>query len=380
MDERAHTLIDRIYAAAVDHAVWQQVAEHLSACFEDSPLVLALGVPIETGPPLFAVGIDDAHRDSYLENLFKGFPASPMRHADEYGDRWGRLNEFLPGVELTDTGFYRDWMKPQGLAAHWPVGHTMLDSSGLPCGGIGVLRREGQEALSSAQLAEANVFVPHLRRALEVQLTLHGAQRVRLALAEAIDRLPTGLVLLDAQRRVVILNRGAERIAAEKDGLRIDPLHGPIADDARANATLQALIADALDASKMGDLGAPGFIGIRRASGKRSYALMVTPLVPERTPGVSGEAVVAIFFADPSARLPTGAQVLEDLYGFTHSEAELVRLLSTGISLEEAAHTRGVSLNTARSHLKHAFSKTGTSRQGELVRLIVTGVGQIRER
>ena len=43
------------------------------------------------------------------------------------------------------------------------------------------------------------------------------------------------------------------------------------------------------------------------------------------------------------------------------------------------AEKRGVSLNTARSHLKHVFAKTETSRQGELVRLIMSGVGQIRE-
>ena len=56
-------------------------------------------------------------------------------------------------------------------------------------------------------------------------------------------------------------------------------------------------------------------------------------------------------------------------------------ILSTAAShsLEEVADKRGVSLNTARSHLKHAFAKTETSRQSELVRLIFSGVGQIRE-
>jgi DNA-binding CsgD family transcriptional regulator len=34
-------------------------------------------------------------------------------------------------------------------------------------------------------------------------------------------------------------------------------------------------------------------------------------------------------------------------------------------------------MNTARSHLKHAFAKTGTSRQGELVRLMLSGIGSI---
>ena len=87
--------------------------------------------------------------------------------------------------------------------------------------------------------------------------------------------------------------------------------------------------------------------------------------------------VVAVFVVDPEDGAPLAAEVLEDVYSLTHSEAEIVRLLAMGLSLEEAAQARGISMNTARSHLKHAFSKTGTSRQGELVRLIIAGVGAI---
>ena len=54
-------------------------------------------------------------------------------------------------------------------------------------------------------------------------------------------------MLLDAKRRVVVQNTGAERILAANDGFRIDR-HGPSADDARENATFQRLIADAIDA------------------------------------------------------------------------------------------------------------------------------------
>ena len=89
--------------------------------------------------------------------------------------------------------------------------------------------------------------------------------------------------------------------------------------------------------------------------------------------------MVALFVADPSARFTADSEALSELYQLTYSEAELVRLLAAGLSLEEAAEKRGVSLNTARSHLKHVFAKTETSRQGELVRLIISGVGQIRE-
>ena len=37
MEDRAHRLIDRIYAAALDSDVWQQVAEGVSEIFGGSP-------------------------------------------------------------------------------------------------------------------------------------------------------------------------------------------------------------------------------------------------------------------------------------------------------------------------------------------------------
>ena len=88
---------------------------------------------------------------------------------------------------------------------------------------------------------------------------------------------------------------------------------------------------------------------------------------------------MALFVVGSRRRALSEGEVLAKLYALTHSEAELVRLLALGLSLEEAASKRGVSMNTARSHLKHAFAKTGTSRQGELVRLVITGVGTIDE-
>ena len=71
--------------------------------------------------------------------------------------------------------------------------------------------------------------------------------------------------------------------------------------------------------------------------------------------------------------------MLETLYQLTHAEAELVRLIAEGNSLEEVAAQRGVTMNTVRSQLKQVFSKTDTSRQGELVHLVLTGIASIRD-
>jgi DNA-binding CsgD family transcriptional regulator len=106
---------------------------------------------------------------------------------------------------------------------------------------------------------------------------------------------------------------------------------------------------------------------------------MVSPLLdaPPGSPG--GGAVSVAFIADPDAGPVTTTEVLEALYALTHAEAELVRLLSEGRSLEEVAEARGVTMNTVRSQLKQVFSKTDTKRQGELVRLVLTGVSSLQD-
>jgi DNA-binding CsgD family transcriptional regulator/PAS domain-containing protein len=376
MDERAHRLIDRIYAAALNPDLWLQVTEGVSEIFGGSPVLLGFVLPDETAGTRFAVGIDEPYCNSHFEHLFKDVPWS-NRFTYHFKDHWGHMGEVLGHVDLATTGLYTEWLEPQGLAAAWTVGHTICNEKGEVRGGFSVFPRAGAPPYTPDQFAEADALVPHLRRAIEIYQTVHGAQRVRLALAEAIDRLPTGVLLLDSKRRVVVQNQGAERILAAEDGFRIDR-HGPSADVARENATLQRLIADAMETRAGREIRTAGFVAISRPSGQRSYAVMVTPLLAAPRSAMS-DAVVAIFVADPNARFFAGPEALTELYQLTHSEAELVRLLAAGLSLEEAADKRGVSLNTARSHLKHVFAKTDTSRQGELVRLIVSGVGQIRE-
>jgi DNA-binding CsgD family transcriptional regulator len=293
-------------------------------------------------------------------------------------DRFGDMSEVLSHVRLEETGLYTDWLKPQGLAAVWPAGHTLVDGSGEPVGGFTIFRRENGEPFTQKELALADPFVPHFRRALVTHLDLRQAQRDSLALAEAVDRFPTGLLLLDARRGVVLKNRGAERLLALEDGLRLDR-NGPTADDARENAILQTLIADAVEVSGDRETTTTGFLAVSRPSKKKSFAVMVAPLFSGSHTTVVRDAAVAVFVADPEAGRVGDPEVLNALYSFTYSEAELVRLLAQGLSLDEAAEARGVSLNTARSHLKHAFAKTGTSRQGELVRLVISGAGSIGE-
>ena len=94
---------------------------------------------------------------------------------------------------------------------------------------------------------------------------------------------------------------------------------------------------------------------------------------------VSLEPLAAIFLSETSRPIEIDPRRLEKLYNFTPSEARVVSLLVQGLNLDNAATYLGVSLNTVRSHLRTIFDKTGSGRQPELVRIILSGVSIIQK-
>jgi DNA-binding CsgD family transcriptional regulator len=56
----------------------------------------------------------------------------------------------------------------------------------------------------------------------------------------------------------------------------------------------------------------------------------------------------------------------------TPAESRLLDSILSGLGLAQAAEQIGVSLATARTHLQRIFDKTETSRQGELIHLVMS--------
>jgi len=380
VDEAAHKLIADIYGAVTPGGSWQRVTDGFAEIFGGS--IIALGLlsgPRDPGPSpgptRYATGMDPDALTELFPYLLEETPWS-NRHMARSRDRFRCIGEDFEHLEVADLRLYSEWMKPRGMAPIWPYGHAIVDDEGRTLGGVTVFRRIGQGDFTEIEVERASAFIPHLRRAATVHHSLHAVAQEQIALGEAIDRLYTGVLLLDGQRRVVLQNQAASRILADEDGLRVDR-SGPSAQDAKDNVRLQELIARAI-AEEPAPPDVPNVLRIKRPSGKRDYTLTVGALL-HTTPEEASEedATAVIFVVDPETDLSAPAEVLEDLYDLTHSEAQIVRLIAEGLTIEEAARKRGVSVNTARSHLKHAFAKTGTTRQSELMRLIVAGIGSI---
>ncbi len=372
-------LIERIYEAVIEPDSWNAFIQDVSDLLGGPAIQMSLRLPDSlTGPDTFrSVGLDEAYQPAFIKHVLEGLPWGSVGHA-AYEARFGSAAEVLPDRPVEGTAFYRDFMEPQGLAADWPIIHMIAQQEGMPLSGIMIYRREGGREFEVDDIALLDSLVPHLSRAYALHAQLSHARHEREALAEVTDRLPIGVIMLDASGRILHTNRSASQILGTEDGLTVDRGR-PAAVDSFENRELQEKINRAVkDPASLDQPGGEVMI-ISRESGRRALPVMVGPLLVARHEHLMDEARAVLFIADTEGRQIDTTQNLETLYELTHAEADLVRLISEGRSLEQVANERGVTINTVRSQLKQVFSKTDTNRQGELVHLVLSGVAAIRQ-
>jgi DNA-binding CsgD family transcriptional regulator len=102
----------------------------------------------------------------------------------------------------------------------------------------------------------------------------------------------------------------------------------------------------------------------------RDYQVVAAPL-RKRFGQFTGttEPVAVAFITDPERQTPASTDVLMQAYTLTRKEAMLAARLCAGKSLQQVAQELAITYETARTHLRRIFSKTGTSRQAELILL-----------
>jgi DNA-binding CsgD family transcriptional regulator len=379
IEKRALPLIARIYEAATDPSRWQTFVTELAAAYGGVATGFAFQMPGFPMPGAFfqhGMGTGDpAFLDLFVQYYHRrGLPWG-SGYVNQFVGRFGLASEVIPDADIPGTDYYSEWMKPLGLAACGPMCHTVNIEDGKPATVIAMFRYEGQRPWRASDCALGDLLVPHIARAFE----LHRRFSENSGMAEALDRLPTGVMLLDPRGRVVLRNRSAQRILDLADGLMLDDgvpraVRGP------DNAVLQQMIRSVVDAS-----ASPGssydthVMAVSRPSGRRAFPLRLGSMLSASPEHTLHDAVAVLYVSDVEAQTLQQSEPLRKLYALTQAEVELVELLCDGWSLEEASAQRGVTMNTARSQLKQIFFKTGTSRQSELVRLVLAGIAPIRD-
>jgi DNA-binding CsgD family transcriptional regulator len=360
-------LLGAIYEGPVESPPWSTALQMLRDQLKAGHVTLMLrppspdssGVMINTGP-VTAQGVE-----SYETHFFALDPFVRLREGEVV------TAEELIGREWLQSAFYREYLKP--LDIRHLLGADIYTKEGIECR-LRVTRAHDAKPFSAEDRLLVRFLLPHLKRSIQLHAHLDFLECERQLFAGTVNRMLLGIISFDQAGNILETNQEAKRILAEKDGIWLSGSSLSV-DSSQESRELQRMIKQALaDASGQ----TPGLVeamSITRPSGRSKLGVLVKAIPPGQWSESRHRPTVAVFLRDPESNAAQPSQELvRRLFGLTRMEAQLALLLAEGYTLDEAAEKMNVRRNTARTHLRSIFCKTGVTRQTMLVRLLLNSV------
>lgn len=354
-DEGLNSLIDRIYDAALQPGIWGEVISDIGR---------AIGATSGTSLWFNKSGLELIRADIWnvsdeaLEDYQQHYLAFCPRYRTSRGQEAGSV--YSDRVERASSNIrareYYDFMDRHEIGiALIALAEKRQDLT------IGVnfyrdARREF-DGQSSAVLAE---LMPHLRRATNIAARYQDIIE-RADIGDAMFETHVATLILDSAGRVIRLNRAAEAMLAQKDGLALAN-RLPVAASLNDNKVLHQEIGRAVHPSGFGAIGTGQPVLIGRPSGGAPYVVSVTPLRRQEKHG-HGAALMTISEPSPLLRL----RYAETIFHLTPAEAQVSALLCDGRRPDQIALIRNTSVQTVRSQIKSIYAKLGVRSQIEMI-------------
>jgi len=367
-------LVGRIYDAATDETLWPVFLEDFADAVNGTMTGLwfhnlvspetNLAITVRSGPDL-----KEAYK-KYYGAIDPWKAAGLARHRHPGPDTVYTGEELIGSEQFRKLEFYNDFVLPNQIVRHFG---SPLAINPQWVSNISSHRPGDREPFGPVEMDLLKVLLPHLQRAVQIHgrfVELQGKQRASL---DALDQLPIGVILLNQDTSIAAMNREAGRLIGQSDGLSACK-YGVRAAGTATNRQLQVLITSAVRTGSGQGFESGGFLAIPRTSGPRAFSVLVTPVGKRAFAPDTNSPAAVVFVTDPERIPESAAQSLARIYDLTAAECRLSALLMQGDTLVRAAGLLGISHNTARTHLQRIYEKTSTRHQGDLIRLLTTGI------
>ena len=250
---------------------------------------------------------------------------------------------------------YRDLLHPRGM------GWASATAIALPTGDdmvIALERAYDQGSASSAVLATLNEMHAHLARASFV------AARMQLERARAASQT---LALLGIP--ALVFADGGKILAANQ---LIEALSGFILWRTKDRIALTDARADALLRDAIATVDQDDTPSVRSFPVRNAGSAMIAHVVPIRGSArdIFSRCAAMLMLTPVTRPEAPPVELIRSLFDLTPAEARVARGLAAGQTVQGLAAESGTSANTVRSHVKVVLSKTGYSRQSDVVALL----------
>jgi DNA-binding CsgD family transcriptional regulator/PAS domain-containing protein len=360
-------LLHLVYDAAVNAATWRKFLEALTKMLRGDVGVLfsqdnRIGLVIAE-----CIGIEPALYRSCHDYYWAADPR--MQRAANWPSGSTLVSHETPDERAVESSEWFDrWIPPEpqyhGIGSIVQRRKTALTH-------FGMLRQKPAGTYSTAEIALIRRLTPHVRRSVQMHQHLFAARLKAEGAMLAIDTLGIGVVLADAEAHIIFGNPAAERLLVRHKGLSVR--QGLLVGSSpRSTDGLRALIKNAAMTGVHREQSSGG-LWISETE-VRPLSLLVCPLY---SPGallpidrVDGCALLLINDPDRAIKPPPGE--LARIYGLTGAETKLLCAILGGQRLAEYAHRASITMNTVKTYMKNILGKTGTERQGDLLRIVMS--------
>lgn len=276
-------------------------------------------------------------------------------------------DELLSNRELVKTDFYRGLLKPHGLF-HCLSGVAARRGQLVYC--VNVHRGEQEMAYGEREKAALKAVLAHLSLALENRWRLRQSGDLTRVIMGIVDRHPHPSLLVDVDGRVVHCNRSAAALSVPRSGLCIEGARLTAATAIDRAALREAIREVATRAAGSDPADAPRAVTLSVPGARHPVVVLVHAAGRVfRTETGDADELVLVTARNPHIEHDIHTCSFVKQFRLSPAQARVSVLIVTGHSLADTAQKLHVSENTARSHLKQVFQKTGTHGQMELVHL-----------
>lgn len=376
-------LIRLIYEAATDPGQWNREILPALAAYIQAPECF-LFTPLQTpqnGGYMYFHGIAREHADLYFNKY---------HHEDLWTMSALQKNLLIQGnVIFGDELMPREqWLASQTYIECFARDENMaqlmtsvvfgLDTAGSLVTCCSFFRGLHHPKFDENDRARLRLILPHLSRSLAVMQRLQLAELTEATSLAALDRMPSGILLLDESGAVAFSNRSAQRMLANGDGLRINNqrnktgLGNLVAENPEAASAISAAISATANTDPNSTPHISKCVTVPRPSGMASYTMQFSALGKQNEFGsTSGKYSTISLIADGARDTEINPEMLQSAYGLTPTEAKVAVTLLKSNSAQEVANKLGTSPHTVNTQIKHIYCKLGVDTRTRFVKLML---------
>ncbi len=361
-------LIEDIYDAALEPARWNDVVVGINEFVGGRACgIFSKDSISKSGVTHYYCGADPHYIQLYSDSHSKFDPLDCLPPLGQVVS----IPDLVAFDEYRHGRFYQEWLRPQGCV---DAANVVLENSNPNCPVL-LTVLAGKHMVDDDMRQRIAQIVPHAHRSLTINRMIEYKTSEAASLAHTLDGLGAGIFLVDAQCRIVHANVAGRGMLCAEDFLRV-AAGQLVARDGQANQDLRQMIAD----GGAGATAGSNAFSLIAHDGTR-YVAHLLPLTAVIRDGAeaslqefslkppSWKAVAAVFVRKAELDGQSCGKLVARAFGLTPAELRVLLAIVDVGGVPETSKALGVAETTVKTHLSRVFSKTGASRQADLVKL-----------